>query len=211
LSPEGRILFGLPGLLRHRGPVAIGCLRRRSRQVHYEISDHDDKTPRVGDLDDVRPMRMRFLSLVILIGLAGCTGGDVLLSEPPPDYLQDAGARVAAADWSETEKVMLELSEFRFEPAALVFREGVPTALTLRNLGDRTHTFRSVGFFKAIAAQKLVSADGEIADPYPETIEVPAGETKQLHFVPVTKGSYPLECSIPLHAVFGMEGQITIE
>ena len=157
------------------------------------------------------PMRMHFLKAVVLLSLAGCAGGDVLLSEPPPDYLQDAGARVAAADWSETEKVMLELLEFRFEPAALVFRAGVPTRVTLENLGDRTHTFRSVGFFKAIATQKLVSADGEIATPYPETIEVPAGETKQLYFVPVTKGSYPLECSIPLHAVFGMEGQITIE
>ncbi len=74
-------------------------------------------------------MRMRFLSLVLLAGLAGCSSGDVMLSEPPAGYLQDAGARVAATDWSETENVTLELSEFRFEPAALVFREGVPTRL----------------------------------------------------------------------------------
>ena len=132
-------------------------------------------------------------------------------SGPSAGYLQDAAVRVAAADWSQTENLTLELSEFQFEPAALVFREGVPTRLTLRNVGDRTHTFVSEGFFKAIAAQKLVSADGEVANPYPETIEVPAGETKQLHFVPVTKGSHPLECSILLHDVFGMEGQITIE
>ena len=77
--------------------------------------------------------------------------------------------------------------------------------------GDRTHTFRAVGIFKAIAARKSVSADGEIAKPYPKTIELPAGETKELYFVPVTKGAYPLECSFPLHAIFGMEGQITIE
>jgi len=134
-----------------------------------------------------------------------------VLSEPPAGYLQDAGARVAAADWSETETVALELSEFQFQPAALVFREGVPTRLTLRNVGDRSHTFVSEEFFKAIAAQKLVSADGEVGNPYLETIEVRSGEEKQLYFVPVTKGSYPLECSFLLHDVFGMEGLIIIE
>ncbi len=156
-------------------------------------------------------MRMHLLSLVLFVGLAGCSSGDVVLSEPPAGYLQNAGARVAAADWSETENVTLELSEFRFEPAALDFREGVPTRLTLRNVGDRTHTFVSEGFFKAIAAQKLVSAHGEVGNPYLETIEVRPGEEKQLYFVPVTKGSYPLECTILLHDVLGMEGQITVQ
>jgi uncharacterized cupredoxin-like copper-binding protein len=156
-------------------------------------------------------MRLHVLSLVLLVALAGCSSGDVVLSEPPVGYLQNAGARVAAADWSETETVTLELLEFQFQPAALVFREGVPTRLTLRNVGDRTHTFVSEGFFKAIAAQKLVSADGEVGNPYLETIEVRSGEEKQLYFVSVTKGSYPLECSILLHDIFGMEGQITIE
>ncbi len=157
------------------------------------------------------PMRMHFLNLVFLVGLAGCSSGDIVLSEPPAGYLQDAGARVAAADWSETENVALELLEFEFQPAVLVFREGVPTRLTLRNVGDRTHTFVSEGFFKVIAAQKLVSADGEVGKPYLETIEVRSGEEKQLYFLSVTKGSYPLECSILLHDIFGMEGQITIE
>ncbi len=156
-------------------------------------------------------MRLHVLSLVLLVALAACSSGDVVLSEPPAGYLQDAGARVAAADWSETETVTLELMDFQFQPAALVFREGVPTRLTLRNVDDRTHTFVSEGFFKAIVAQKLVSADGEVGNPYVKTIEVRSGEEKQLYFVSVTKGSYPLECSILLHDIFGMEGQITIE
>jgi len=118
--------------------------------------------------------------------------------------------RVALAHM-DPENVTLELSEFQFEPAALVFREGVPTRLTLRNVGDRTHTFVSERFFKAIAAQKLVSAAGEVSNPYVETIEVPSVEEKQLYFLPVAKGTYPLECSILLHDIFGMEGQITIE
>ena len=157
------------------------------------------------------PMRKHLLGLALLAGLAGCSSGDVVLSEPSAGYLQDVAVRVAAADWSQTENVTLELSEFQFEPAALVFREGVPTRLTLRNVGNRTHTFVSEGFFKAIAAQKLVSADGEVDNPYFETIEMPSVEEKQLYFLPVAKGTYPLECSILLHDIFGMEGQITIE
>ncbi len=98
-------------------------------------------------------MRIRFLCLALLVGLAGCSSGDVVLSEPPAGYLQDASTHIAAVDWSRTEIVTVELSEFQFKPTALVFREGVPTRLTVRNVGNRTHTFVSEGFFKAIAAQ----------------------------------------------------------
>ncbi len=156
-------------------------------------------------------MRMRILSLVLPLALIACARGDIVSREPPAGYLPDAAARVAAADWSATEDVTLTLSEFSFAPDAPVFRAGVPTRLTLRNDGDRPHTFRSEAFFKAIAAQRLVSADGEIANPYPETIAVPAGQSKQLYFVPIVKGTYAFECSVPLHDVFGMQGQVRIE
>jgi uncharacterized cupredoxin-like copper-binding protein len=62
-----------------------------------------------------------------------------------------------------------------------------------------------------MAAQKLISPDGEIATPYLKTIEVPSQTEKELHFVAVRKGTYPLECSILLHDTFGMKGQISIQ
>lgn len=156
---------------------------------------------------------MQRLSLIsfVLVALAGCTTGDMVLEEPPPGYVQDIQSRVNAADWSKAETVTVELSEFQFEPASLVFQQSVPYRLVLRNVGERTHTFISDGFFKTIAAQRLASKDDERVNPYLKGIEIAPGAEKNLYFVPVGEGTYPVECSVFLHATFGMEGQITIQ
>ena len=150
--------------------------------------------------------------IVLLAALAGCaTGtGDVIRDTPGPGYVQDVAARVAAADWSKARDVTIVLSEYKFAPADPIFQADRPYRLILRNSGERTHTFVSEGFFKAIAAQKLVSAAGSVATPALEAIEIAPGTEKQLYFVPVKRGTYPLECSVLLHDAFGMEGEITI-
>ncbi len=153
----------------------------------------------------------RFLTATLLTGLLGCTTGDIVLDMPAAGYVVGARARVEAADWSQAEIVAVELSEFKFEPSDLAFQEGIAYRLVLRNTGDRTHTFVSENFFKAIATEKLVTADGMIATPYLRAIAVRSGEEKELRFVPVRKGTYGLECTILLHSTFGMEGRITIQ
>ena len=147
---------------------------------------------------------------VLVIALGGCAAGDVLLDRPPPGYVADVAARTAAVDWTTAEAVTVELSEFEFKPGSLAFREGVPYRLVLRNTGDSRHRFVSEGFFQAIWAHKLVSAEGENANPYVKTIEVPPGATKELQFVAVRTGAYPLECTVFLHAAFGMDGRIVV-
>jgi uncharacterized cupredoxin-like copper-binding protein len=155
----------------------------------------------------------RMLQVIVpLAALAGCAigTGDVISDKPGPGYVQDAAERVAAADWSKARDVTIVLSEYKFAPADPMFQADRPYRLILRNTGERSHTFVSEGFFKAIAAQKLVSATGSVATPAVEAIELAAGEEKQLYFVPVERGTYPLECSVFLHDAFGMEGEITI-
>ncbi len=146
-----------------------------------------------------------------LPGLIGCTSGDVILDKPTTGYIQDAPTLLAGVNWSEAQSVTVQLSEYQFEPSDLVFKEGAPYRLVLRNVGKGSHTFVSEGFFQAIATQKLISTVGEVAAPYLKTIEVPSQTQKELHFVAVRKGTYPLECSVLLHDTFGMEGQITIQ
>ena len=150
--------------------------------------------------------------IIILAMLAGCgTGnGDVVSDTPGPGYVQDAAARVAAADWSKARDVTIVLSDYKFSPNDPIFQADRPYRLILRNSSERTHTFVSEGFFKAIAAQRLVSSTGSVTTPAIETIEIAAGEEKQLYFIPVTRGAYPLECTIFLHDTYGMEGEITI-
>ena len=147
----------------------------------------------------------------LMIALAGCATGDVAFDQPPPGYLADAPARVAAADWAAAEPATVVLDEYSFAPQHLTFRSGMPYRLHLENRGGHRHTFTSEGFFKAIAAHRLRAADGEITGPYLKTIELAPGAAEDLEFVAVTPGTYGLECSVFLHDVFGMTGEITIE
>ena len=156
-------------------------------------------------------MKHLILPVLLITGLVGCTSGDVLLDEPQIGYVQDVPTVLAGVNWSEAQSVTVQLSEYQFAPSDLVFEEGASYRLLLSNVGKGSHTFVSEGFFQAIAAQKLISPNGEIATPYLKTIEVPSQTEKELHFVAVRKGTYPLECSKLLHDTFGMEGQISIQ
>lgn len=159
-------------------------------------------------------MRDRYIAgpvVALLLAMAACTTGDVLTDKPAPGYVEDVAALVGAVDWTQAEIVTVELSEFQFKPTKLRFQEGVGYRLMLRNTGDGRHTFVAETFFTAIAADKLISADDMIATPYLQVIEVLPGSEKELRFVPVRKGTYDLECSVPFHALFGMEGVITVD
>ncbi len=156
-------------------------------------------------------MKHLVLPMLLIAGPVACTSGDVILKEPQSGYVQDVPSVLAGVNWSDAQSVTVQLSEYQFEPSGLVFEEGAPYRLVLRNAGKGSHTFVSEGFFQAIAAQKLISPDGEIATPYLKTIEIPSQTEKELHFVAVRKGTYPLECSILLHDTFGMKGQISIQ
>lgn len=152
-------------------------------------------------------------AILIVLGLSGmsaCAPGEVLLTEPPPGYVKDAPARVAAAEWSKAETLTVALSEYRFTPQELVFRKGAPYRLRIENRGDGTHTFDAEGFFGAIAVQKLRAGGSETALPYVKNIVVARGQAKDLYFVAVTPGTYDLECSVPFHDTFGMTGRIVI-
>lgn len=152
----------------------------------------------------------RVLAMASLAIVAGCAGGDVVLEKPGAGYVRDIAAKTANVDWSKAKTVTVTLSEFQFAPARLSFQSGVPYRLRLRNAGTRDHVFVSPGFFRAIAAEKLVSADGEIARPYLQSIAVPPGAGKELFFVPVKTAVYGMKCTVFLHESFGMEGKITV-
>jgi uncharacterized cupredoxin-like copper-binding protein len=126
--------------------------------------------------------------------------------------MDNAAERVASADWSKQETVTVTMSDFAYTPESLVFREGVPTRLVIENQGSQKHYFTAEDFFRAIATRKVQSnTDGEIKAPYFTAIEVYPGRSLDLYFVPVTRGTYPLRCTIPGHAELGMRGEIRIE
>lgn len=142
--------------------------------------------------------------------VAGCAAGDDVFGEPGAGYVTGAAERTAAAERAKAETVTVELSEFAFSPSTLTFRAGATYRLVIENTGDRAHFFVSDGFFKAIAAQVLRSAEGEVAGPYLEKIAVAPGKSKELLFVAVTPGRYALVCTVFLHETFGMSGEVRI-
>jgi len=152
----------------------------------------------------------RVLVAAALLALGGCAGGDVVFKEHRAGYVPDVAAKVATVDWAGAKPVDVTLSEFQFSPARLTFRTGVPYRLRLRNTGDRSHTFVSEDFFKAIAVGKFVTPEGEIVEPYVGKVALRPGAEKELLFVAVRPGTYHLACTIPLHEAFGMKGEIVV-
>lgn len=130
----------------------------------------------------------------------------IAYAEAPPEY----GKALAAADWSKMETVTVTLSEYAFSPSTLVFKEGVPTKLVLRNSGKEAHYFVSEQFFRNVATRKVQSSDGEFKAPYFTAIEVYAGKTAEWFLIPMKKGTFDLLCTVKGHAERGMKGTIEV-
>ena len=127
-------------------------------------------------------------------------------------YVRDAAERVKTADWSKMETMTVTMTDYAFNPAAVVFRQGVPYKLVIENKGTQKHYFTAENFFRAIATRKLQSnTDGEVKAPYFSAIEVYPGRSLDLYFIPVKTGIYPLICTIEGHVDKGMKGEIHIE
>ncbi len=159
-------------------------------------------------------MTLPKISLVpaaLALALAACAGPEIAPPSIRAGYIQDAAARIKAADWSKVKTVEVGLDEFSFAPATLSFRAGQPVRLRLKNTGGFMHYFYAPAFFKAVAVQKVTLAKGESTTPYLLAIKLAPGEQKDLYFVPVKKGTYRLECTVFGHASLGMTGRIRIE
>ena len=99
---------------------------------------------------------------------------------------------------------IVQLSNFKFAPATIVLRAGVPTVLRLHNAGGSGHNFAAPAFF---AAARLDPAAAALV--HGGRVEVPGGATVDLPLVPAA-GQYPLKCTHTLHAAFGMKGTISV-
>jgi uncharacterized cupredoxin-like copper-binding protein len=127
------------------------------------------------------------------------------------DYITNAGEIVKAADWDKMKTITVEMEEHAYTPEDIVLEAGQPYKLVLKNVGEKKHYFTAPAFYKAIATRKVQSnKDGEIKAPYFTAIELMVGGQLDLYFVPVTKGEYPVYCTIDDHREQGMEGKLTI-
>lgn len=113
-------------------------------------------------------------------------------------------AGCAGPDWAKAETVTVETIEYRFTPLQLVFRHGRPYRLVLVNRGRELHEFTAPEFFQASSVR---NPDALVADRHEAVVH--PGERKEILFVPLRTGLYPLSCAD--HETFGMIGTIRVE
>lgn len=146
----------------------------------------------------------------LMLGLAACAGDDKFSSVQPVGYLADASTISNSADWSNPDVVEVTMVNHAFVPNELTFHRDRATKLILKNTSGSDHTFVSDQFLKTIAVRQLVGPEITATTPWVEKVVVPAGQTKELWFVPARYGAFPFECSMPGHALLGMKGVINV-
>lgn len=152
----------------------------------------------------------RLFAPMLLSLLAACAGQDQISRTQPMGYLPNAAELSDQADWSAPEVVEVQLVNHAFVPNELTFHRYRPTRLVLRNPSKSDHTFVSEQFLPTIAVRQLVGRDVTATTPWVEKVVIPAGETKELWFVPARYGAYTFECTVPGHALLGMKGVVNV-
>jgi uncharacterized cupredoxin-like copper-binding protein len=121
----------------------------------------------------------------------------------------EAQVPATEVDWTRARHYDVILDEFHFAPSRIVLRNGEPYALRLDNRGRFRHTFTAPEFFRAVAFRPGAAATE--AEQSGGSLSIAAGEVVEIEFVPLQAGIYALECTRPLHGLFGMTGDILVE
>lgn len=151
-------------------------------------------------------MRLIFFAAAAALLIATTASGQ-------ESYIRNAQDYVGKVDWNALETITVTITEHHYEPTDLKFMAGKPYKLELKNQGKKDHYFTAPEFFRNVAWRKaMVNKQAEIKAPYFTAVEIlKEGGQLDLYFVPVTKGSYEVFCTIEGHRAEGMEGSIVIE
>jgi uncharacterized cupredoxin-like copper-binding protein len=112
---------------------------------------------------------------------------------------------VLAQESSQTDRVAIELSSFKFTPSTITLEHGRPYVLHLSNKSRGGHNFAAKTFF---AAADVAPADR--ARLTKGGIELDGGEQAEIHFTAPAPGRYEVRCTHFMHQTFGMKGEIIV-
>ncbi len=115
-----------------------------------------------------------------------------------------AASRAADIDWSRAQLYTVEMTEYRFIPAHLRFRAGVPYRLHLVNIGKELHELTAPDFFKAVRVENR-----NVLVPASQDVVLQPHEQKDVFFVAEKPGRYKMTCAD--HDFLDMAGDITVE
>lgn len=147
-----------------------------------------------------------------LIAAIVALGAGFAQAAPADNYITNAKEYVDKADWKNQEVITITLEEHSYTPGDIKLKAGQAYKLEIKNVGKKEHYFTSPEFNRAVAWRKImVNKIAEAKAPYFSAFEVYKDGQLDLYFVPVTKGTYPVYCTIDDHREKGMDGTLTIE
>ena len=112
---------------------------------------------------------------------------------------------VLAQEPTQTDRVAIELSNFKFTPSTITLEHGRSYVLHLSNKAHGGHNFVAGSFF---AAADVAPADR--ARLSKGGIDLDGGDQADIHFVAPSPGRYEVHCSHFMHQTFGMKGEIIV-
>lgn len=152
----------------------------------------------------MRGLSFERLAVALLLGVLAAIPWPAAAAGPP----LTERARADDLDWARARHYDVALSEFHFNPVRITLERGQPYALRLENKGRFRHTFTAPAFFHTVvfrpggAATEAETSGG---------LSLGAGEVAEIEFVPLQAGTYAVECTKPLHGLFGMSGDILVQ
>ncbi len=156
-------------------------------------------------------MMLRSLAVALSLSvLAACAGSDTVSNRLPPGFVSDAAEIVAATDWATPEEVRVTIAGHAFKPSEWTFHRDRATRLVLVNATESDHGLAARQFFADIAVESVRGGGQTLKGPWIESLSIPAGQTKELWFVPARFGAYTFECSAIGHPSLGERGVIDV-
>ena len=138
-------------------------------------------------------LRKMFFVLILAILLTGCAG---------------AGVSQAATE------IMVEATDFAYNPVSVTIPAGQPVTLTLNNTGAVEHDFvvDKINVTDVEASDTGPAAHHQMGDApeYDLHFFARAGDTAVLKFTALEPGTYEIFCSIEGHKEAGMIGKLIV-
>ena len=104
------------------------------------------------------------------------------------------------------QQIDVVLSNFNFDPNTLQLQRNTAYTLHLMNTASGGHAFSAPELFAA-----AMVAPEDSAKIVNGKVEIPSGQSVDIHLTPMAAGTYPIVCTHFLHQTFGMHGTAVIQ
>jgi len=106
-------------------------------------------------------------------------------------------------------QLTLRAVEWRFEPAAIVLKQGEQVRIDFQNGGEVPHDFKIAGLAATVLdRQNSGPLSGSGSEVF---LSADSGGGGSITFVPLAPGTYELYCTVRGHRQLGMKGTVTVK